>query len=115
MCLMSLIFLKFVDNPNDKELPSKDEIIGLDSIVVPPNDPLEQYFVDHENDMFMNETKELDEILFNQGPFLKHNLPVEILWDTPPPKGYPVFELKKLPDTLKYAYLDENKIISCYY
>ena len=29
----------------------------------------------------------------------------------PPPKGDPVFELKKLTDTLKYAYyLDEKKI-----
>ena len=41
---------------------------------------------------------------------MKHNLHVEILGDPPPPKGDPVFELKPLPDTLKYAYLDENKI-----
>ena len=41
---------------------------------------------------------------------LKHNLPVEILGDPLPPKGNPVFELKPLPDNLKYAYLDEKKI-----
>ena len=41
---------------------------------------------------------------------LKHNLPVEILGDPPPPKGDPVFELKPLPDNLKYAYLNEKKI-----
>ena len=41
---------------------------------------------------------------------LKHNLPVEILGDPPPPKGDPVFELKPLPDNLKYAYLDEKEI-----
>ena len=41
---------------------------------------------------------------------MKHNLPVEILGDPPPPKGDPVFELKPLPDTLKYAYLDEKRI-----
>ena len=41
---------------------------------------------------------------------LKHNLLVEILGDPPPPKGDPVFELKPLPDNLKYAYLDEKKI-----
>ena len=35
---------------------------------------------------------------------------VEILGDPPPPKGDPVFELKPLPDTLEYAYLDEKKI-----
>ena len=41
---------------------------------------------------------------------MKHNFPFEILGDPPPPKGDPVFELKQLPDILKYAYLDEKKI-----
>ena len=41
---------------------------------------------------------------------MKHILLVEILGDPPPPKGDPVFELKQLPDTLKYVYLDEKKI-----
>ena len=41
-------FAKFRRQPHDKELPSKDEIIGVASIDVPPNDPLEQYFLDHE-------------------------------------------------------------------
>ena len=54
-------FSKFRRQPHDKEFPSKDEIIGLASIAVPPTDPLEQYLLDHENDMFMNERKELDE------------------------------------------------------
>ena len=34
-------FSKFSRQPRDKVLPSKDEIIGLASIVVPPTDPLE--------------------------------------------------------------------------
>ena len=59
---MSLILLSFVDKPRDKELPSKDEIIGLASIAVPPTDPLEQYLLDHENDMFMNERREIDKV-----------------------------------------------------
>ena len=58
----------------------------------------------------MNERKELDEIFFNERHVWKHNLPAEILGDHPPPKGDPVFELKQLPDTLKYAYIDEKKI-----
>ena len=103
-------FAKFSRQPRDREPPSKDEIIGLASILVPPNDPLEQYLLDHENDMFMNERREIDEVFFKQGPILKHNLPIEILGDPPPPKGDPVFELKPLPDTLKYAYLDEKNI-----
>ena len=58
----------------------------------------------------MNERREIDEVFFKQEPILQHNLPVEILGDPPPPKGDPVFELKPLPDNLKYAYLDEKKI-----
>ena len=50
-------FAKFRRQPRDEKLPSKDEIIGLASIAVPPNDPLEQYLLDHENDMFMNERR----------------------------------------------------------
>ena len=60
--------------------------------------------------MFMNERRKIDEVFFKKGRILKHNLPVEILGGPPPPKGDPVFELNPLPDTLKYAYLDEKKI-----
>ena len=35
-------FAKFHRQPHDKELPRKDEIIGLASIAVSPTDPLEQ-------------------------------------------------------------------------
>ena len=58
----------------------------------------------------MNERNEIDELFFKQTPILKHNLPIETLGDPLPPKGDPVFELKWLPDTLKYAYLDDKKI-----
>src|SRR5215216_2714699 len=106
MILISLIRRQ----PHDKEFPSKDEIIGLATIAVPPADPLEQYLLDHENDLSMNERREIDDIFFKQGPIFKHSLPFEILGDPPPPKGDPVFELKQLHDTLKYAYLDEKKV-----
>ena len=49
-------------------------------------------------------------MFYNKYPILKNNLPVELLGDPPPPKGDPVFELKQLPDTLMYAYLDEKEI-----
>ena len=62
-------FAKFRRQPHDKELPSKDEIIGLASIAVPPTDPLKQYLLDHENDMFMNERRGIDEIFFNRAYF----------------------------------------------
>src|SRR4051812_41129057 len=56
------------------------------------------------------ETNELDEILLRQPAILKHNLPVEPLGILSKPKEDPVFDLKPLPDTLKYAYLDEKKV-----
>jgi hypothetical protein len=40
---------------------------------------------------------------------LKNNLPVEDLGTTLPPKEDPVFDLKPLPDDLKYAYIDDKK------
>ncbi|KAI5005318.1 hypothetical protein ZWY2020_032561 [Hordeum vulgare] len=94
-------FSKFGRQPHEKELPSKDEIISLASIVVPPTDPLEQYFLEHENDMHMDERNEIDRVIFEQHPILKNNLLVELLGDPPPPKGDHVFDLKQLPDTLK--------------
>ena len=91
-------------------MPSKDELVGLASIVVPPTHPLEQHLLDHENDLHMHERNEIDNFFFEQRPLLKHNFPIETLGGPPPPKGDPVFEWKQLLDTLKYAYLDENKI-----
>ena len=60
--------------------------------------------------MRMHERSEIDKIFFEQRPLLKHNLPIETLGGPPPPEGDLVFELKQLPDTPKYAYLDEKKI-----
>ena len=76
---------------------------------MPPTDPLEQYLLHHKNDLHMHERNEIDNF-FEQRPLLKHNLPIQTLGGPPPPKGDHVFELKQLPYTLKYAYLDENKI-----
>ena len=104
------IFSKISRKLHEKELSSKDDIIGLASIDVHPTDPLEQYLLDHENDLHMHERNEIDKFVFEQRPILKHNLPIETLRGPPPPKGDPVFELKQLPDPLGYAYLDEKKI-----
>ena len=87
-------FSKFSTTPHKKYFPSKDEIIGLASIAVPPTDPLEKYLLDHENNLHMRERNEIDRIFFEQQPLLKHNLPIETLGGPPPPKGDPVFELK---------------------
>jgi hypothetical protein len=84
-------FSKFNRKPHREESPSKYEIIGLASIAVPPTDPLEQYLLEHENDMHLHERNEIDKVFFEQPPLLKHNLPVETLGGPPPPKGDPVF------------------------
>ena len=52
---MNLIFLSLLDRHRyEKELPNEDLIIEIiASIDVPPNDPLQLFMEDHENDMFM--------------------------------------------------------------
>jgi hypothetical protein len=52
---------------------------------------------DHESHVFREEREEIDDILLRQPPLIKHNLPVEDLGTTLPPKEDPVFELKPLP------------------
>src|SRR3954469_2750058 len=63
---------------------------------------------DRKNDIHMQERDELEDIFLRQPAILKHNLPVEPLGILSQPKEDPVFDLKPLPDTLKYAYLDEK-------
>ena len=41
---------------------------------------------------------------------LKHNLPVEDLGTTLPPKKDPIFNLNPLPHDLKYVYNDDKRI-----
>ena len=48
---------------------------------------------EHESDVFKEERNEIDEIFLRQ-PMLTHDLPVEDLGTTPPPKEDPIFELK---------------------
>ena len=104
-------FSKISKQPRGTESPSDDKIIeSIASIAIPPNDPLQQYMEDHENDTHMQERNEIDKIFLIQPAILKHNLPVEPLGILSKPKEDPVFDLKPLPDMLKYAYLDENKI-----
>jgi hypothetical protein len=91
-------------------LPNEDfRVEQLASIALTPNDALQQYMEDHEIKIFMEEGNEIDEILLHQPEMLKHNLPVEDLGTTLPPKEDPVFDLKPLPDDLKYAYIDDKK------
>ncbi|KAK1608663.1 hypothetical protein QYE76_032336 [Lolium multiflorum] len=103
-------FSKFTKTPYKADLPSNDfKMEQCASIVLVPNNPLQQHLENSESEAFRKERYELEEIFLRQ-PILKHDLPVEDLGTTPPPKEDPVFDLKPLPDNLKYAHIDDKKI-----
>jgi hypothetical protein len=104
-------FSKFTRAPYETNLPNEDfRVIQLASIALAPNDALQQYMEDHKSEIFREERNEIDEILLRQPKLLKHNLPVEDLGTTLPPKEDLVLDLKPLPNDLKYAYIDDKKI-----
>ncbi|KAK1611823.1 hypothetical protein QYE76_035496 [Lolium multiflorum] len=90
-------FSKFTKTPYKADLPNDDfKVEQCASIVLAPNNPLQQHLENSESEVFREERDELDEIFLHQ-PILKHDLPVEDLGTTPPPKEDPVFDLKPLP------------------
>jgi hypothetical protein len=104
-------FSKFTKSPYENELPNEDfRVEQLASIALAPNNGLQQFMEDHESKVFREERDEIDDILFHQPPLIKHNLPMEDLGTTLPPKEDPIFYLKPLPNDLKYAYIDDKKI-----
>jgi hypothetical protein len=104
-------FSKLTRAPYEIDLPNEDfRVEQLASIALAPNDALQQYMEDHESEIFREERNDIDKILLRQPELLKYNLPVEDLGTTLPPKEDPVFDLKPIPDDLKYAYIDDMKI-----
>ncbi|KAK1649120.1 hypothetical protein QYE76_066925 [Lolium multiflorum] len=102
-------FSKFAKTPYKADLPNEDfRVEQCASIALAPSNPLQQHLENSESEVFREERDELDEIFLRQ-PILKHDLPVEDLGVTPPPKEDHVFDLKPLPDNLKYAYIDDKK------
>ncbi|KAK1670603.1 hypothetical protein QYE76_058762 [Lolium multiflorum] len=103
-------FSKFTKTPYKIDSPNSDfKVEQCASIALAPSNPLQQHLENSESEVFREERNELDEIFLRQ-PILKHDLPVEDLGTTPPPKEDPVFDLKPLPDNLKYAHIDDKKI-----
>ena len=87
-------FSKFAKAPYEDELPNENhKVEQLVVIALAPNNPWQQYMEEHESDVFMTERNEIDEIFLNQPAMLKHNLPVEDLGTTLPPKEDPIFEI----------------------
>jgi hypothetical protein len=86
-------FSKFAKTPYETELPNENfKVEQLASIALAPNNALQQYMEDHESGVFMEERNGIDKILLRQPVMLKHNLPVEDLGTTLPPKEDPVFD-----------------------
>jgi hypothetical protein len=80
-------FAKFTKAPYETELPNEYfRVEQLASIALAPNNALRQYMEDHESEIFIEERNEIDEILLRQPEMLRHNLPVEDLGTTLPPK-----------------------------
>ena len=104
-------FSKFAKAHYETELPNEDfKVEQIASIALAPNGDLQQYMEEHESDVFKEERNEIDGIFLRQ-PMLTHDLPVEDLGTTPPPKEDPIFELKPLPDDLNMLILMIRKYI----
>ena len=73
-------------------------------------DTVERYVLNQEEPFSKEEKEALEQILSQQPPILQLNIPLDDLGEFPPPKEDPSFELKPLPEDMKYAYLDENNI-----
>jgi hypothetical protein len=85
-------FSKFTKAPYENELPNEDfRVEQLASIDLAPNNALQQFMEDHESEVFREERDEIDDILLHQPALIKHNLPMEDLGTTLPPKEDHVF------------------------
>jgi hypothetical protein len=88
-------FSKFTRAPYETDLSNEDfRVEQLTSIALAPNDALQQYMEDHQSEIFREERNDIDKKILRQPELLKHNLPVEDLGTTLPPKEDPVFDLK---------------------
>jgi hypothetical protein len=108
-------FSKFSDKHVMKEPFAKDIIETLACVDVASSDVVEQYILNQDEPFSKEEKYALEQILSQQPPQLQLHIPPNNLGELPPPKGDPSFELKPLPQELKYAYLDEKNIYPVIY
>jgi hypothetical protein len=85
-------FSKFAKTSYENDMPNENfRVEQLASIALARNNAFQQFMEDHESDVFMKEREEIDDIFLRQQPLIKHNLPVEDLGTTFPPKEDHVF------------------------
>jgi hypothetical protein len=103
-------FSKFTDKHLEKYFFSKDIVETLTSVAVASSDTMERYVLNREEPFSDKEEESLEQILSHQPPKLQLHIPPDDLGELPPPKENPSFELKPLPEDMKYAFPNEKKI-----
>jgi hypothetical protein len=103
-------FSKFTDKHSKKESFAKDIIETLAYVAVALTNVVERYMLNQDEPFNEEEKYDLEQILSQQPPQLQLHIPPNNLGVLPPPKGDPCFDLKPLPENLKYAYLDKKII-----
>ena len=104
-------FSKFTDKHLEREKLEPDVVETLASVAVASSDAMERYVLNQEEPFHNDEEREmLEQILSQQPPQLQLHIPPDNLGVLPPQKEDPSFELKPLPEGLKYAFLDDKNI-----
>src|SRR4051812_17657981 len=81
---------KFAKTSFETELPNEDfKFEKLASIALAPNNAFQQFMEEHESEEFMEERNEIDYLFLRQEVILRHDLPVEDLGSSLPPKEDP--------------------------
>ena len=89
---------------------AKDQVETLGYVAIASSDTVERYLLNQDEPCTHEEREALEQELSQQPPLLQLHIPHDDLGELPPPKEDPSFELKPLPEELKYAYLDEKNI-----
>jgi hypothetical protein len=103
-------FSKFTDKHLEREKFEPDVVETLASVAVASSDAMERYVLNQEEPFNDEEKDMLEQILSQQPPQLQLHIPPDDLGELPPQKEDPSFELKPLPEDMKYAFLDDKKI-----
>jgi hypothetical protein len=109
-CAGEILEFNFSDKHSMKEPFAKDIAETLACVAFTSSDVVERYMLNQDETFNEEEKETLEQTLSQQPPQLQLHIPLDNLREIPPPKGDPSFELKPLPQELKYAYLDEKNI-----
>jgi hypothetical protein len=95
----------------EKQKVQKNIVEALASVAVASLGAVERYVLNQEDPYSNEERESLEQILSQELPHLQFHIRHDNFGVLPPPKEDPSFELKHLPDDMKYAYLDVYLVI----